>query len=360
VRNGYRAEEIDAARARLRQAEAAYRKVLRGARPQEIEQARAAERAARARLAQAARGATAEERNQARARVARVEAELELAKKDLQRYRILFDEGAVSRQRLDQAQALVESLEARRSEAQQAYARLQRGTPPEELQEARAAHREAEAALKLALAGSRPEDKQAAAAEASAARANLRLLESGSRPEDIRAAQSRLDQAIASLDLLKSGAREEQIEQARAAADAARAQARAQAERTGEREIRAAEDGTVERILVAIGDLVNPGTPVIRISNPSDTWIRVYVPESDLARIRAGDPAELRVDGIADSVSGVVESIASRGEFTPVNLQTPKERGRQVFAVRLRMRNPDPRVKPGMYATIRRIGEWEP
>ena len=46
--------------------------------------------------------------------------------------------------------------------------------------------------------------------------------------------------------------------------------------------------------------------------------------------------------------------------ITPANLQTPGERGKQVFAVRIRLKNPDPRVKAGMYATVARIGGWEP
>jgi HlyD family secretion protein len=228
------------------------------------------------------------------------------------------------------------------------------------MQEARAAHRQAEAALKLAIAGSRREDMQAAAAEVSAARANLQLLESGSRPEDVRAAQARVDQAVAALDLLKAGARKDQIDQARAAADIAKAQSRAQSERTGERVIRAAKDATIERILVAVGDLVTPGMPVARVTDPTDIWIRVYVPEASLAKVTVGAGAELKIDGIESPIAGVVESVSPRGEFTPGNLQTPKDRGKQVFAVRMRLKNPDPRVKPGMYATVRRIGEWEP
>jgi HlyD family secretion protein len=51
-------------------------------------------------------------------------------------------------------------------------------------------------------------------------------------------------------------------------------------------------------------------------------------------------------------VSAEVESVASRGEFTPANLQTPEERGKQVFGIRLRLKQPDARVKAGMYATV--------
>src|SRR5687768_3709316 len=354
VVNGPRAEEIAAARERVRQVEALHRKATAGPRPQEIEQARAAEREARARLAQAQRGPTPEERNQARARVAQVVAELDLAQKDLRRYQTLFDEGAVSRQRLDQANAAVEALIARRSEAEQALRRLELGTPREELDQARAAQRRAEAALKLLLAGSRKEDIEAAAAETRAARQNLKMLLNGSRPEDVRAARARVDQAQAALALLRAGTRAEQIAQAKAAAEGAQAQLRASSETIEERAIRAPQDGVVERLLVAAGDLVAAGMPVARMADPSDIWIRTYIPESILAHVPVGGTAELQVDGIRGTVPAIVESIATRGEFTPANLQTPSERGKQVFAVRLRLKSPDPRIKAGMYATVRR------
>jgi HlyD family secretion protein len=66
------------------------------------------------------------------------------------------------------------------------------------------------------------------------------------------------------------------------------------------------------------------------------------------------------VDGIPEPIPARVESIATQGEFTPANLQTPEERGKQVFGVRIRLRQPDDRVKPGMYVTVKRLGAWEP
>jgi HlyD family secretion protein len=84
----------------------------------------------------------------------------------------------------------------------------------------------------------------------------------------------------------------------------------------------------------------------------------VYLPESGLSKVKVGDTAELQIDGIDGSVSAVVESIANQGEFTPANLQSPEERGKQVFAVRLRLAKEDRRVKAGMFATVKRVGQW--
>lgn len=358
MRHGARPEEINAARAKLHEAEALARRARTGPRPQEIEQAKAAEQVARAKLAQAERGLTPEEKAQARARMEAASSQEDLARKEAQRMEYLLKEGAISQQQYDRAQADLRAAEARRKEMAEALRRAEAGTPAEELEQARQAHRQTKAALDLLLAGTRREDIEAAVAEAEAARQNLQLLLRGTRPEEIAAGQARLAQAKAALDVLKAGSRKEEKAQAQAQAKAAAANARGARDNLEERTIRAPKEGNVERLLIAKGDLVAPGTPVIRMDDPNDLWLRVYVPEADLAKLTVGSTAELRVDGIKAPVPGVVESVASRGEFTPANLQTPDERGKQVFPVRLRLQKPDPRIKAGMYATVTRLGEW--
>jgi HlyD family secretion protein len=227
------------------------------------------------------------------------------------------------------------------------------------LEQARQSYRQAKAALDLVLAGSRQEDIQAARAAVTEAQQALKTLLRGTRTEEIRAAEARLAQAQAALAELKAGSRKEEIARARAAVEAAQATARGAQFTLAERTVRAPQTGVVERIPVAVGNLVSPGTPVIRMADPQDIWLRVYVPEAHLAKVTVGSDAQLRVDGISVPVVAVVESVATQGEFTPANLQTPDERGRQVFAVRLRLKQPDPRIKPGMYATVTRIGEWK-
>lgn len=358
LRHGPRPEEVGAARARVNQAEAAYRKTVAGARPQEIAEARAAERAAWARLQQAERGPTPEERAQARARLDAALAGEALARKDAERMEALFRQDAVSGQQRDRAVAGLAEAGAKRQEMEEAWRRAEAGTPAEEREQVREAYREAQVAL--VRAGARPEDVAGAGAARDEARQNLQLVLSGTRLEDLRAAQARLDQAEAVLDELRAGSRREQVAALRAAAQAAQAQARASRRVLAECVVRAPFDGVVERTLVSVGDLVSPGTPVARLTDPRDVWVRVYVPESALARVGVGSDAVLRVDGVPDSVGALVESVASRGEFTPANLQTPDERGRQVFGVRLRLTRPDARVKAGMYATVDRIGAWRP
>jgi len=67
----------------------------------------------------------------------------------------------------------------------------------------------------------------------------------------------------------------------------------------------------------------------------------------------------LKIDGLNGDTEGIVESIATDGEYTPANLQTPEERGKQVFAVRIRLTKPNAAIKAGMTATVKSLGSWK-
>jgi multidrug resistance efflux pump len=332
--HGPRPQDIAQAAARLAQAEDAYDKAVAGSRPQEISEAAAAAGSAWARYAEALRGPTAEERAEAQARLAGAAAQETLARADYARYSRLYTEEAVTRQQLDEAVASVRSATANRRDLQEAWQRATEGTPRQELDEARQSYLQAEAAYDLVRAGS--------------------------RPEDIAAAQAQVDEDRAALAEIEAGTRTEQTAEAKAAADAAAATARSVEGSYAERLVTAPISGVVESIPVSAGDLVTSGTPLARVDDPADIWVRVFVPEANLASVVVGGDADLRVDGVAEPVSAYVESVATSGEFTPADLQTPGDRGQQVFGVRLRLRRPDPRIKAGMYTTVTRIGNWRP
>jgi len=360
LRHGSLPEEIGQAQARLAVADAVYRKALAGPRPEEVRQAHAAERAAWFRYAAARRGPTKQQRDEAKARLDAAVAAERLAVADADRYRVLYGRDAVTGQQNDQAQANLRQASARTREMQQAYERVSTGTPPEELSEAVESYRQARANSDYVLSGTRPEDIQAAEADRRHAQEALALVERGARREDIRAAEARLNQAAAVLATLNEGSRPEEIAEAKAAFDMAVADARAARVTADESVVIAPVDGVVDSVPIAQGDLVNAGTPLIRLDDPTDIWLRVYVPEAHLADVFVGERADVRVDGVATHASARVESIASTGEFTPANLQTPNDRGKQVFALRLRLTNADRRIKAGMYATVVRIGNWRP
>ncbi|AIE86274.1 HlyD family secretion protein [Fimbriimonas ginsengisoli] len=356
LRSGPLPQEIAIAESHLQSARAKYLELKRGSRPEQVQQAQAAANQAEAQLAIVRRGPNPEEQRQLEAKLAAAESDRRTASLEYDRMRFLGKEGAVAQRDVDAARNRFETASANREAASQAVNRALKGAPPEERRQAEAAYRQAIARLREVQHGSRAEEISAAAAEMRAQEENVALLRRGSRTEDIAAAQARLEAAQATLAQLREGNRPEEVAQARAAARAARAQAGSAKDKLQELVVRAPKDGVVERILVADGDLAGSAIPVVQFSDPSDIWLRVYVPEASLATVHPGGAAVLTIDGIPSSVDAVVESVATQGEFTPANLQTTEERGKQVFAVRLRLRRPDSRVKAGMAATVRRIG----
>jgi multidrug resistance efflux pump len=83
-------------------------------------------------------------------------------------------------------------------------------------------------------------------------------------------------------------------------------------------------------------------------------WVRVYVPETELAQVRLNQAAQVRVDGLGGRVfNGKVGQIAAQAEFLPRNVQTVEDRDHQVFAVKVDVDNPQGVLKSGMSASVR-------
>jgi HlyD family secretion protein len=339
---------LDAA---LAVARAQLRDLLAGARKEEIAEARAAVARAEAQLADLVAGARAEELAAARQAVAQAEARL----RDL--------EAGARRQEIEQAQASVASAEATRTMAEREYRRFQglfdqglvaasdRDRTWQAYEVARAQEAAARQQLDLLRAGSRPEQVEAARAEVRQARERLRLLEAGPRPNQVEAAQAEVRQARQRLALLEAGPRPGQVETARAQvtqAEGALAQARA---RLADTRIESPTDGVVLSKNLEPGATATPGTPVLTLVDPGTLWLRGYIPETDLGRVRIGQPARVTVDAFpGQPFEARVTEIASQAEFTPRNVQTQKERVNLVFRVKITIANPDGRLKAGMPA----------
>ena len=83
-------------------------------------------------------------------------------------------------------------------------------------------------------------------------------------------------------------------------------------------------------------------------------YLRIYVPETRIGRVRAGQRAEVRVDSFPGRVfQADVEQINQKAEFLPRNVQTREERVHQVFGVKLRIRDPEGRLRAGMAADVK-------
>src|SRR5262249_3958259 len=186
-----------------------------------------------------------------------------------------------------------------------------------------------------------------------AAKAKLKLLKAGNRPEEVAEAAAEVERMRASYELLKQGSRSEDI----AAAEAKVAELRARVEELKvnleEAVLKAPEQAVVEVLAVRKGDLVAPNQPVVRVLRADDLWVKVYVPETVLGKLRLGQKVEVTIDAYPERrFQGEVYLINAVSEFTPRNVQSADERRHQVFGVKVRVADPQGIFKSGMAATV--------
>jgi multidrug resistance efflux pump len=174
-------------------------------------------------------------------------------------------------------------------------------------------------------------------------------------------AQGRHDTARYRLALLLAGTRPEDKDVAKAQLNEARGKLKEIEANLAETSVRAPERCLVEVVSVRKGDLVPPNTPALRVLRAEDLWVKVYVPETDLGKVRLGQPATVTIDAYPDrKFAGTVYLIASESEFTPRNVQSVDERRHQVFGVKVRVADPQGIFKSGMAAEVSFHLEPEP
>jgi len=248
--------------------------------------------------------------------------------------------------RLDDSElaADVKRLEAALRAAQATLRDLEKGARPQEIEDARAAvssveatrtmtereYQRTEQLFKQNLIAAQDVDRarqayEVAKAQERSARERLALVLEGPRPDQIDAARWQVTQAEGAL-----------------------AQARS---RLREAIVVSPIDGVVLRKNLEVGETANPGVPILTLVDPKDMWLRAYVPETEVGRLKVGDPARVRVDAFPDRVlTGRLIEIGSEAEFTPRNVQTKKERVNLVFRIKIQIDNPDGLLKPGLPA----------
>jgi multidrug resistance efflux pump len=188
---------------------------------------------------------------------------------------------------------------------------------------------------------------------ANAARARWDMLRTGNRKEDKDEAKAEYERARANADLLEEGTRQEDKDEARARLADVRAKLSEIEVNLAEAVVYAPEKAIVEVLAVRKGDLVSPNTPIIRVLRAEDLWVKVYVPETELGKVRLHQDVEVKIDSYPNKrFLGKVIQVASISEFTPRNVQSAEERRHQVFAVKVRVDNPQGIFKSGMAAEV--------
>lgn len=228
----------------------------------------------------------------------------------------------------------------------------------------------AQADLAELEAGSRPQEIAEAEAKLAAAKADKIHLESDfHRAEklfkqqaisaeeymhskgDHEVAVARLQEAEERLKLIREGPRKERIEQARAQVKQARAALKLAQIRLSYAKLASPLSGVVLSKNIEPGEYVAPGTPIVTIGDLENVWLRAYINETDLGRVKVGYQANIITDTYPDTIyKGSVSFIASQAEFTPKNVQTKEERVKLVYRIKINISNLGMELKPGMPA----------
>jgi HlyD family secretion protein len=184
----------------------------------------------------------------------------------------------------------------------------------------------------------------------------LSLLEEGARAEDVRMARADRDRAAAALDGARAAAanvdiRQQEVRVAEAAVREARANVERLETQVAELRVFAPLDATVLTKAAEPGEVIAGNKPILLLGDLDHPWIKVYVPETALGKVRLGDAARIFVDSFpGQPFQGHVTWISDQAEFTPKNIQTAEERVNLVYAVKISIRNAQRRLKAGMPA----------
>ncbi len=292
-RRAQAAAELAARQAELARLEAGYR-------AEEIAQAEARHEQLKARLEKLTNGSRPQDINAARSRLVLANAQLDLARENYGRTKALFDKNVRTKDDLDKA------------------------TEERTVAEATVAVRDAE--LNLIVEGARLEEKADAAAQLRESREAWEMMKKGFRVEEKDAAKAAVEAAGAALGMI-----DRQLE---------------------ELIIKSPIDGTVEAVDLQAGDLVGAGSPVLSLMDTSRMWVRAYVPENRL-NITTGQKVEITLDSFpGERFPAHISFISRMAEFTPGNVQTPEERSKQVFRIKVQLDGNLEKVRPGMSADV--------
>ena len=238
------------------------------------------------------------------------------------------------------------------------------------LEVARATLTSAQARLNKLLAGSRPEEIREAEAAVNQAKSDLEnkqahhermkpLFERGVIPKDtldnaeaaFKMAKAAFERAMETYLLVKEGPRKEDIDDARAQVEQARASLKLTETQLSYTTLYSPISGVVLVKSGDIGEVVNPGTPILTMADIENVWLKAYIPETDLSKVKWGQEAIVTTDlRPKKEYRGRISFISSQAEFTPKQIQTEKERVTLVYRIKIDIINKERELKPGMPA----------
>jgi HlyD family secretion protein len=238
------------------------------------------------------------------------------------------------------------------------------------LEVARATLLSTQARLSKLLAGSRPEEIRGAEANLNQAKSDLEnkeahyermkpLFEKGVIPKqtldnaeaEFKIAKASFQSATENYLLVKEGPRKEDIDDAKAQGEQARASLKLAETQLSYAVLYSPLSGVVLVKSGEIGEVVNPGTSILTLADLKNVWLKAYILETDLGKVKWGQEVIVTTDlRPKKEYKGKISFISSQAEFTPKSIQTEKERVTLVYRIKVDVPNPDRELKPGMPA----------
>jgi len=267
--------------------------------------------------------------------------------------RLLADEGA----RVEAGQVIAEldprdyelALQRARAEAdvaRQALAALEAGTRAQEIRVAEATAARADSELRFARAEEARIAKLMPDNLASRQQLDQARLQ-------VQVAESALQQATETLKLLREGPRAEDIARARAELAVREAVVENAEQQLRYVKLHSPAAGVLSVRLAEAGEVVGAGQPVLRLAELDAPWVRAWLNETDLARVRHGQAAEVRVDAYPDTVfHGRLSFVSPQAEFTPKTVETRELRVDLVYRIKVEVDDAAGRFKVGMPADV--------
>lgn len=268
----------------------------------DIEQRNADVAANQARLAELKNGSRPQEKLDARAAVDAAQAEFDRSRRDWTRAQTLYKDDDISTAQFDQYHNRYDTAVAALKSAKERQALVDLGPRIEQIDAQSAQVERARGALKMAEANT---------------------LEMKRREQDLSTRHAEIERAKANLALIDS--------------------------QLADTTVASPVDGVVLVKSADVGEVLAPGTSVVTLGDIEHPWLRGYVNETDLGKVKLGSKAKLTTDSYPGKVYwGRVTFISSEAEFTPKQIQTQQERVKLVYRIKIEVDNPRRELKLNM------------
>jgi HlyD family secretion protein len=240
----------------------------------------------------------------------------------------------------------VEEADATAAAQRDVVARMHHGSRPQEIAEARAN-------VESAAADAANARRQYQRLRTLAANAVVSQQDLDNSKAALDVAEAKLDVNQKALDLAVAGPRQEDIAQAEAELRADEAQAAFLRQQLADTQLAAPAEAVVRSRLMEPGEMASPQRPVFSLAVIDPKWVRAYVAEADLGKLRMGMPASIVIDSFpGQHFKGWVGFVSPVAEFTPKNVETEELRTSLVYEVRVFVKDPDDDLHLGSPATV--------